>query len=479
MLVISVELLHGTFRGDPTGTANTAGLELGEWPPSPARLLAGLIAAGGTGDRSSVSDGSELEWLEALSAPAIRAAADPWHQPLHPRYVVRSARGFAKNQKTRAVVNHMEYVGRQGALVRPGVRVSPRHPHVAYLWDVAAPPELLEALNRRAARLGYLGTADSPVRVRVGTRTPELPMAAEEFVPDPTGDHSIAVPVPGDVNRWDAMYDAWVAKGPSVVRSQFPGLRHTVSYRTPGTATPVGGGAVVAWFRLERAISGRRVTAVTGLFKRAVLRRYQDIHGEPPRVLHGHGFASKGYDLARFLALPDVGYPRSRGRIHGLALWLPSGSDNALRVRVREAAQSIERLNGDGVDATVSLHARESRPLASSPSRWTRSSRCWVTAFPAVHERRGPLTLTEIARWCEHAALPKPVAFRSTRSPLTPGGVDLAPVEVNRPGRRGLPYSHVQLWFAEPVRGPVVVGSARQRGLGLCVQVDGGGKRNG
>ena len=43
-----------------------------------------------------------------------------------------------------------------------------------------------------------------------------------------------------------------------------------------------------------------------------------------------------------------------------------------------------------------------------------------------------------------------------------------------------LPYSHVELRFAQAISGPVVIGSGRQRGFGLCVPVDevnGGSKR--
>ena len=71
---------------------------------------------------------------------------------------------------------------------------------------------------------------------------------------------------------------------------------------------------MVACLLLDRAISGRRLTPLTALLKAAILSRHQMMHGEPPAVLHGHGINDNGYDLARFLALPDVGYPRSRGR---------------------------------------------------------------------------------------------------------------------------------------------------------------------
>ena len=465
MLAISVELLHGTYRGDPDGTANTGGLNRGEWPPAPARLLAAMVAADGTGDRCRVTDGTELEWFEQLPAPIIHAHAEPWHQVLRPRYVVEHKGSPEKS-------THQEYLARKGASVRPGVRVAPRHPRVVYSWDTECPPGTVDALRRRAARIGYLGAADSPVRIRVDTRMPRSADTVEAYHPDVHGDMEISVAEAGDVRLLDAMYDRWVEFGADVARSQFPALRHQVPYRSPAAAVADDNGTVVAWLRLGVAVPGRRITTVTALFKQAVLSRHQSVHGEPPPVLHGHGFGGSGYELARFLALADVGYPRSRGRIHGLALWMPPGCDAKVRHQARDAAFAVRRLTGRGVAVSVMPWQGEDRPFAASPARWNRRSRCWVTAFPAIHERRSVLDLEEVSRWCAHAGLPAPTRFRSARSPLARGAVDLAPVEVNRPGRAGLPYSHVQLWFEEAVAGPVVIGSGRQRGFGLCVPAD-------
>ena len=473
MLAVSVELLHGTFRGDPDGTANTGPVAAGEWPPSPSRLFAALVAADGTGVRCRVTDGSELEWFERLPPPVIYACPQSWSQPLKHRYVVNFERSFSQKGKARSreIGVHQEYVGRVGVQHRAGVRVTPRHPRVIYVWDTSPPEGTLFALRQRAARIGYLGAADSPVRVRVSTQVPESARPEDAFLPDSTGDLKINVAAPGDLAILDRMYDAWCERGADIGRAQFPALRHQAPYRSPSSAAPAEPPAVVAWLRLGRAISGRRVSAVTELFKSAVLSKYQEVHGEPPAVLHGHGFAGKGYEIARYLALPDVGFPRSRGRIHGLALWLPSGCDPVERQRSRDATLAVRRLAGRGVDTSVSPHEDEERPWAANPKRWIASSRAWATAFPALHERRGTLDLAEVSRWCRHAGLPEPVAFRATRGPLVPGAVDLAPAEVNRPGRAGLPYSHVELRFAEPVRGPVVIGSGRQRGFGLCVPV--------
>ena len=473
MLAISVELLHGTFRGDPDGTANTGRLTAGEWPPAPSRLFAALVAADGTGTRCRVTDGSELEWFERLPPPVIYACPQSWPQPLEQRYVVNYERSFSKkgNAKPSVIRVHQEYVGRVGVQHRAGVRVTPRHPRVIYVWNTCPPEKTLFALRQRAARIGYLGAADSPVRVRVSTQVPESARSEDAFLPDSTGDLTINVPAPGDLAILDTMYEAWCERGPDIGRAHYPALRHHAPYRSPGSVAPEESPAVVAWLRLGRAVSGRRVSAVTELFKAAVLSRHQEIHGEPPAVLHGHGFGAKGYEIARYLALPDVGFPRSRGRIHGLALWLPPGSGPVDRQRARDAAFAVRKLTGYGVDVSVTPRDEDTRPVAATPSRWCRPSDRWATAFPAIHERRVALDLAEVSRWCEHAGLPVPVAFRATRGPLVSGGVDLAPVEVNRPGRPGLPYSHVELRFSEPVRGPVVIGSGRQRGFGLCVPV--------
>ena len=464
MFTISVELLHGTFRGDPDGTGNTGQLQRGEWPPSPARLFAALVAADGTRGQMRVTDGTELLWLEALPAPTIYAHPVAWHQTQQPRFVVKVERGAKEG-------THQEYVARSGALHRPGVRVAPRNARVVYQWDRTAPAETFESIRLRAARVGYLGAADSPVRLRVATEIP-VDRPAEVFAPDPGGEASLNVPRPGDTDLLDRMFDSWRTRGASVTRSQFPALARSTRYRTPDSQAAVDRGVVVAWLHLRPAVSGRRVSPLTSLFKEAVLSHHQRIHGEPPAVLHGHGFARSGYDLARYLALPDVGFPRSRGRIHGLALWLPPDSDEVTRAKARDAALAVQALKGPGVDVAVVPWEDEPRPWAAHPGRWLQRSRGWVTAFPAVHERRGKVRLREVAAWCRHAGLPEPVSFRQSRSPLATGGVDLMPVEVNRPERPALPYSHVEIRFAEAVPGPVVIGAGRQRGLGLCVPAD-------
>ena len=152
-----------------------------------------------------------------------------------------------------------------------------------------------------------------------------------------------------------------------------PALRYQVAYRSPGAA--VGGaseGSVAAWLQLRASVSGRRVTAVTTLFKKAVLAQYQRLFGEPPAVLHGHGHDRSGYELARYLALPDAGFTHSRGRIHGLAVWLPPESDAELVQRVQVAAESIRQLDGAGMHvgrAPLGPRGASTGPLTQTAGR--------------------------------------------------------------------------------------------------------------
>jgi len=406
MLTISVEFLHGTFRADPSGAASTGRLSRGEWPPAPARLFSALVAAAGTRQRCSALDDDELRWLEQQPPPTIFACTGHHHQRLRDRFVVRH-----KGNAVRG--SHQEYLGRTGAQARPGVRVAIRDPHVTYRWGKSPGQRILDALQYRAARIGYLGTSDSPVRVRVATTVDaSADPKGNTFIPGAAGNTLIRVSGPGDLELLDQMYDIWVQRGASMSRMQFPALRHEASYHSPRSKRPQSG-AVVAWLRLTPAISGRRISALTAIFKAAILKHHQRIHGEPPPILHGHGFGARGYEIARFLALPDVNFRYSRGLIHGLAIWVPRDCDDEVRAKIRDAAFAIRRLAGSGVDVAVAPRAPGGRPKTIQTHRWCRKSRSWVTAIPAIHERRKAVDLAEVTRWCHHAGLPNPIAFRS------------------------------------------------------------------
>jgi len=477
MLTVTVELLHGTYRADPDGLAVTGEQVLGEWPPAPARLFSAFVAADGTRDRCRVTDGRELAFLEGCAPPVIHAdgPGQVHHQPLRTRFVVRDDGGAVKGSA------HLEYQARGGVGIRPGVRVSPRHPKVTFVWQETPDDVVLHGLVRRAARIGYLGCADSPVHVTVGDRVP--PAAPEHrYEPSAVGGLALGVVVPGMLDALDAHYDQWVEHGPSVTRQQSRGLRRLAAYRSSDDPIPEDEPArpTMLVYRLDAPVSGRRVVSLVDAFKGLVLARYHDVNGhEPPALLHGHLPKGDSGPRASFLALPNVGGEHADGVIHALAVVLPPDTEPRHVEGVRSALQpsgprqELPTLTAPGITRRLRAHAGEPKPNTARPGRWLHArGRRWVTAFPALHERRGvPVDLEQVSVWCSRAGLPAPVAVRSSRHPLAPGAVDLRPHEINRKGRPNMPYGHVELIFGEEVTGIVCIGSGRHLGLGLCVPV--------
>jgi CRISPR-associated protein Csb2 len=463
-LAITAELLHGTFRGtsyEDNGLLGDPTLETGEWPPSPARLFCALVAGDGTGELMRVTKGGELTLLEAASPPHI--LADPIAQAptthLHGRYVVAGhlAKGAAQ-----------EYPGRTASLVRPGRRRAPKIPLITYVWDDIVPsaPDL-HALRLRAARIGYFGCTDSPARIRISTDAPALD-PARTWEPDTSGATILPVPWPGFTAALDHAFGEWTSGVPW--RRAWTPNRYC-RYRAPGERS-ASDQPVVQWLRFETAISGRRLLAVTEALRGGVLRGCEQHVGSAaavPAILHGHDLEVGQH--VRWLGLPFVGHDHADGKIRGAAVWLPPRIDPALAEMVRVALWRLTELAGPGFHTGVGLSSDGSDTLqAHSPLRWTGPARRWVSAFPVVRERRGRLEpdIDEVANWCRHAGIDgDPVAMRWSRVPLAKGAADLAPCEVWRHTEARRPYGHLEVVFAEPVTGPIVLGRGRHFGLGL------------
>lgn len=474
MLTISVELLHGTLRAaSPDGIAWAQGEPRGEWPPSPARLFSALVAGAGTRDRCPWSSGDDLLWLERLEAPVIYASAltDVEMGALLPRYVVVDQ----TSEKPGAV---QDYPARRAIAVRPGVRLSPRNRIVHYVWpDVQPGDETFRSLQARTARVGYLGCSDSPVRVRVSRES--VQPGLDQWVPDHRGLLSLPIPYPGFTQNLDDSFDRWSA-GESAERSWIRTVRS--SYREPGSEKrEVLKTAIPIWLRLERGLAGKRLVVFTATLRAAVtdhLQRLLPAGANVPSVIHGHRQSHDSEEQACFLGLPNVGNEHADGRLLGAAILLPSSTDKSTVQLVRSAIYGLtqERLVKPGwFDLALSLYAGDNKPYSSHPARWSGPAARWYTASPVVFERwtKGAPDLDEVARWCNHAGLPAPVAAGFRRAPELEGALDLHPDDVTRPGRERRPYSHMWVEFGSQVRGPVVLGRGRYLGLGLMVPVHG------
>lgn len=468
MLTVTVEFTHGWLRAGPASDARlTGGDRQGEWPPSPARLLAAFVAADGTLERQRVTDGSELALLEQAQPPVIHA--DPDDQvlrvELNDRFVVRDRREKGSSVHT--------YPARKSALVRPGIRLVPKDPQVAYCYETAeVHEEQLEALRLRAARIGYFGAADAPARVTVRRGRPAAP--THTWRCDDDGRTVLSVGYPGMVADLDAAFEQFTS-GLVVERSWLP--KRVVHYRADSQEAPSSPVGETIWLRFTPSIASHHMLSVAEALRAAVLRHHPE--GEAaPGIVHGHGMQQAGWHQVRYLPLVEAGHRYAKGRIHGAAIWLPPTATRFERGGMRTAVLSIRRLwAGDRFDVGVMLHDGEPRPWTANPARWVGPSRRWMSVTPVVQERHGAVTDEEVGRWFVHAGHPVPARFNMSRSPFLSGAIDLPPPVVRRRYGRA-PYAHLTVEFDEPVEGPMAVGRGRSFGLGLLAPVK-EGRRDG
>lgn len=475
MIAIGVELLAGTYRatsGDDF--AATAYDQPGEWPPSPARLVSALVAADGTGNRTHVTSGNELRILEKAGDPLI--LADPIEMVKssrqNERYVVVDGLGKAGRHVH-------EYPGRESALVRPGARMSPRTPRIWYIWhQLQIEDHVFKSLAARAARVGYLGCADSPVRLRVLSEAPDEPSLAQ-WKPGNINGEAVRLPVAyeGFVNDLDKFFERF-SRGEMVRRAWMRSVHQT--YGTSETNV-VHVSPQVVWLTFERSVPGRWALDINIALRRATFELY-DRHAKTedagiPGVLSGHGFSGSGYEHVSWFTLPDVCNEYATGRLYGAGVCFPMGTDPQVIVGVKRALEHLDTLVTSHHHRTVSVHLYDGarRPFAANPKRWCKPSTLWASVTPVVHERWGKIDLDVVNEWCRHAGLPEAIRFRSSPVPLVQGGLLLKPHEVHRTSSDRHPYSHMIIEFGQRVAGPVLLGRSRHFGMGLFCPLDSDG----
>jgi len=464
VLRISGELLHGVLRATSADDTTLSGIgNSPEWPPSPARLYAALVAGAGTGHRCPPSVATfGLNLLE--SPPLIFAASgdDVLVSGLVDRYVVVDSREEGTVQ---------DYVARKSQKISVGCRVAPRTNQVVYIWPQVNPSDQeLSALRYRAARVPYVGCADSPALVTVDEleTMPSLPV----WRPDETGRTVLPIAQPGYVTVLDEHFRRW-SNGEPMRRSWMPTTM--ASYLEPGGQQPDTAIAPkCVWFRFDRPLVASRLTAVTRTLRASILEKCELITGSRetiPEVLHGH-LSTPGQDhqSARWLALPTVAVPHADGRLRGACLWLPPDTPDLTLDLARSAAALVTELIKPGhFGVSLRLFDGTTRPWTTNPRFWTTPSKRWVTAtaiLPDRFNKNGP-GLDDVSSWCRNAGLPEPISCRVSVAPLTAGAFSVR-VEKSEQRLRGRQF-HVALEFATAISGPVVIGRGRGFGLGLML----------
>ncbi|MGD0498363.1 MAG: type I-U CRISPR-associated protein Csb2 [Bryobacteraceae bacterium] len=488
-----------------------------DWPPSPARIHQALMAAALTGlpseSTSLAEDALEaLRWLERQPPPEIIASAIPEDADSATRFRLAIPQNNpAKNDLTKTSV-----------LLKPtplrraiGRRSGPLR--VDYMWrlDTAACEEeagrYLGALADLAAQVRYLGRAEDRI---------EAQMERERVSASPEGCQTWRP------TNQAAEIDLWVAKSGTtngLVRNhtQIIPARTRKSpssrfLRIQGYTREAAAGLLpvhVALFRLvadtgdpdELPLSCDAENA--GVWRSRIRQKAVDaaldqrrwdqpelaqelITGHPP----GQSKRTEQPHLA-FVPLPSISvHGKADGRVRrfGLVGYARAGLE-------AEAAEVYgvlcASLNEELVEAGQSRYRLQL--LTGTPEmdkvwvQFLRSSRVWHSVTPVAlaggfkvpkYSANGARELTSnerhvrrLAEWTallrcglRHIGLPAELVdtctITLTRSPLLPS---TNRAEYYRPPGESAVLIHARLEFAEPVRGPLIVGDRRYQGYGL------------
>lgn len=489
-----------------------------EWPPSPLRLIGALLAA--AHERPCADPERDRALLQRLcEEPAPRVVAPDSiavGEPVGAGEAVRlrgATRWAPRNYVTGPV--SPRNIGRDRAEVsKVGVAIGDRT--VLIEWpDLELDDEDLERLAILASEVTFVGTTRSPAILEIQT-TPALAQEdaddMETWVPS-TGaqarlDVTLRVPDARAISAFDRRHQARRSRRDRVEKA---GMVPEIAIGTPmpylsarrrrlaeAPLDPQWWGEMIllevdqpqsdllpkaaASYLLARAVR----VMVLGAFDK------EGTAGEAPSILRARG----GDPHCAIVPLPHVWGEHPDGCIRGVALIPPHATrepdvqtqlrrvEGALRTCVGgtpDAAPRYVKLPGAG-KITLKLPDVRGARLESLREAWYLGpAQSWVTVTPIVHSRwrKGGVDalLEQVSADCAHVGLPAPAEIELLRGAGRRGGADrVTPPPASCESWRGLlqgPTSHMRLTFAQPVRGPLLIGRARHFGLGLCVPDNG------
>jgi CRISPR-associated protein Csb2 len=501
MLCLEVEFLTGV-----SVAATPYARDEPEWPPHPDRLFQALVAAWGRDEPPDAAERHALEWLEGLDGNALVVRAPAAHRRevatvfVPPNDARTTGNAGAKPPAALAPTLRVIPEQRKNRKPRAFPAVLPQAcPAVArYVWDPAPQSDVhKDSLGRLAREVTYLGHSHTLVRVAV----------AED-----------------SLSRADDNDDeTWVPKNGAALRMPHKGrLEHLVERHRQSTngriARPAPSLVTRAFERKEpqppaTLFDGDNVTVfaddggfvpaleafplVAKRLRDALLTTAKDNGLEIPTLISGHDVDGRPTAEPHIAVVPlaDVGWTHSQGRSMGLALVWPRETDTperkaALRIVARfvGTSSSIGLLHF-GRDGSWRLALEPGSDLASLRfGRYVRPARRWATVLPAALDRHPKDRPGE-----ELAAI---VAQAGLNVGIPPEAVDGLDVELHKHSAvrgapsvrdvraalpadsryRAKPLAHLVLTFPTPIRGPLILGAGRFRGLGLCLPLDDGGE---
>ncbi len=423
-------ILRLEFLG-PYAAAELTRKDAPEWPPHPDRIFQSLVDASCMTDAAQVD---ALRWLEQQQPPSLGV---PDAVPMQPAdtFVPVNYPGVPLDLDAR------EKQPRSFPLVWPKGRVE-------LMWD-DPPAPVFETLQRIADRVSHVGRAESQVLATI-----EGGQSAANYVPNDAGDLHLRVPFAGRLDALELAFRSgrYAPPAPPVTYA----MREGLVQRGPWSE--------LITLRLRHPWSLARVVDAADGLRRAVLSLLGD---DAPPAIHGHADtpAGKATPHVAWLGLPNLS-PFARGELLGLGVAVPVDMSSQDRARLVQAVLGLDHVVINGRSVAVE---RPSHALSLDARSWTRPSRRWRSVTPVVLDRypkARKLTAEDIVlSGLVAAGYPRPTKVYLTDGASVQGGLPSSAFRLRRPGRL---FSHIEIEFDTPVRGPVLAGAERHFGLGLC-----------
>lgn len=475
MLAIAINYLNGRV----TASTYNSGGAMVEWPPHPDRVFMALVAAWGETGQDDAGE-QALRWLEGQTAPSLAAGECQARQSV--RHYVPVNDDLPRAQLGRLLPESRSRQGRQFATAALD------NPVAHLIWPDANPSEHLPALQNLAAGVTNVGHSSSLVQAYLD----DAPPPANWQPVDGPGGYLMRVPYAG---RFDDLVDAY-RKRQQDPQGHRPEARRWIGYRktaaAPDAAYPqtVFSDNLIIFETSGSGLDLRAAGQLTAALRNLIMAQCP----EPiPEWVSGHtpdGGRSAQPHIA-LIPLPFVGSNHADGRVLGLAIAVPRA------VPPQEAGQVLHELIGYDDSGALKSHIilkgrwnaatlRQPEPGDHRPARynlqveaWTRPSTHWHTVTPVTLDRyyKGPdkarLERENVAEQCRRIGLPTPAAV--VLGPVSmlegvPPAREFARLRrrSDSGGKGEWQHTHASIVFAAPVRGPVIIGSGRYRGYGLC-----------
>ncbi len=457
--VLRLEFPWGRYHATPWGRNVNEGLP--EWPPSPWRVLRALFASWKTRCPNLPAEDVGAALSQLAGAPTIRV---PAMKPAHLRHYMPQ-------------INHRSVGKRSTTLTFDSFAVMSPGAPIFIEWDVDMAPSAQTALDEVALGIPYLGRSESICNValvrQIEGRTPVSWRPAGKD--DPPDAEILCARQPLELN--DLM------QSPDTVRRDrrlFPTGSRLVPYqkresaRAPATADdwrPTHAAVRFAVHPRPRPTLANAVV-VGELLRRASLSK----HGIPSETLSGKqptGERQLGrHEHAHYISLPDHERTGPSSPIESLLVWTPrrlNGDEFAALAQIEwlYAGRAVSGFPDIAVAVEGFGDVDELAPEIVGPSS------VWASCTPFAPGRHPDKRTT----WHDHIAAEIKRELTVYRDYPPPASVEVIDGDARRYRRYRLPpkerlansryASMVEIRFANPVEGPIALGSLSHFGLGL------------